>query len=106
MSYLQFLNVLFSWGAKLKDHWPLILAAYQALKALYDATVEPVDGGAVDGTLSMHAFTPDEQDAEERVLAIVQSPGSQEISFGKLFQIYTLLKSTGILDRWLGAFGS
>lgn len=102
MSYLEFLNLLFSWGAKLKDHWPLILAVYNAVKALYEAVG---DAPAEDGTLSLHSFTPDEQDAEERVQALIAGD-AQQLNLASLFQIYKLLKASGLLDKWLGKFGS
>lgn len=105
VSYLEFLNLLFSLGAKLKDKWPLILAVYNAVKELYEAFGEPT-GAPSDGTLAVHSFSPDELDAEERVLALIQDGDKQQLNLASLYQIFMLLKSSGLLDRFLGKFRS
>lgn len=99
VSYIGFLAKLISYGELIRQHWPLILAVYQSVKALYDAFGQQVPG---EGTLALVAATDDELNAEERLASIIDD-GSPAVSApGRFRRIYDFLKETGLLDKLFG----
>lgn len=101
MSYLNFLSVLISYGDKLRQHWPLILAAYQALVALYKALDKEIPGEGPDGTLQLVSLTDDELNAEERLSALIDDNPAISAP-GRFRRVFEFLKATGLLDSLLG----
>lgn len=99
MSYAGFLAKLLSYGELVRQHWPLILAAYQALKDVYEAFGLPVPG---EGTLQLVAATDDELNAEERLASLIDGDSQAVSSPGRFRRIYDFLKETGLLDKLLG----
>lgn len=102
MSYLSFLSILISYGDKLRQHWPLILAAYQALVELYSAFEKEIPGEGPDGTLQLTSFTDDELNAEERLAQLIDGDKPAFSSPGRFRKVFEFLKATGILDVLLG----
>lgn len=101
MSYLSFLSVLISYGDKVRQHWPAILAAYQALVALYRAFEKEIPGEGPDGTLQLVQFTDDELNAEERLSSMIDDNPAISAP-GRFRKVFELLKATGLLDLLLG----
>lgn len=101
MSYLSFLSVLISYGDKLRQHWPLILAAYQAIVALYGALGKEIPGEGAEGTLQLVSFTDDELNAEERLASLIDENPAIGAP-GRFRKVFELLKATGLLDVLLG----
>ena len=102
MTYAAFLALLLSFGEKVRTNWPLILALYQAARALYQALGEDTS----EGTLQLHSFTGDELDAEER-LSVMLGDGTQAVSEpGRFYKVFMFLKATGLLDKLFSKFGS
>ena len=105
MSYASFLARLIAWGELARENWPLILAAYQALKALYEKLGQPLPG-ADEGTLSLVAATDDELNAEDRLAQLIDGNAPSVSLPGRFRQIYQTLKALGILDSLLAGLGS
>jgi hypothetical protein len=101
MSYANFLSKLLAYGDLIRQHWPLILAAYNALKAVYDALGVEIPG---EGTLQMVAATDDELNAEERLAFLIDGDSPAVSSPGRFRKIFEFLKATGLLDKLLGGF--
>jgi hypothetical protein len=99
VSYANFLVVLISYGSKIREHWPLILAAYQALVELYKVFNQPVPG---EGVLAVVAPTPDELDSEERLAILIDGDSQAIREPGRFRRVFDFLKATGLLDSLLG----
>ncbi len=95
MQYIGFLSLLISYGDKIRQHWPLILAFAQAGKALYDSlSTQPVEG-----SLQLTVATDDELNAEER-LAVLLDGNAPSVSLpGRFRQVFQVLDSLGVIDR-------
>ena len=101
MSYLSFLSTLISYGDKIRQHWPLILAAYQALVALYAALGKEIPGEGTEGTLQLVQFTDDELNAEERLSLLIDDNPAISAP-GRFRKVFEFLKATGLLEVLLG----
>lgn len=99
MSYASFLAKLISYGELIRQHWPLILALYEAAKRVYVAFGQEVPG---DGTLQLMSATDDELNAEERLAALIDGDSLAVSSPGRFRRIFDFLKETGLLDKLFG----
>lgn len=101
MSYASFLARLIAWGNLVRENWPLILALYEAAKALYEKIGQPLPGSE-DGVLQMVAATDDELNAEERLAELIDGDSPSVSLPGRFRQIYQFLKAIGWLDKLFG----
>tara|TARA_R110000868_G_C10504824_1_gene731532 strand:+ start:156 stop:470 length:315 start_codon:yes stop_codon:yes gene_type:complete len=99
VSYVNFLAVLISYGDKIRQHWPLILAAYQALVALYQALGKEIPG---EGTLQLVSPSEDEMNAEERLAFLIDGDVQAVSAPGRFRKVFEFLKASGLLDVLLG----
>jgi hypothetical protein len=99
VSYTNFLSILISYGSKIHEHWPLILAAYQALVALYQALGKEVPG---EGTLQLVSPSDEEMNAEERLAFLIDGDVQAIAAPGRFRKVFDFLKTTGLLDVLLG----
>lgn len=103
MSYFAFLSRLIAYGDSIRQHWPLILAAYNAIRVLYDAFAVPHD----DGALSLLApATDDELNAEDRLATLIDGDAPSVSLPGRFRAVYQVLKSLGLLDKLFNNLGS
>jgi hypothetical protein len=101
MQYIGFLSLLISYGDKVRQHWPVILAAYQAMVELYKVFDKELPGSS-EGTLQLVQFTDDELNAEERLAAMIDGDRPSLAAAGRFRKVFDFLKASGLLDVLLG----
>lgn len=104
MSWKELLSLILSAGPKLKLVWPLVLQAFEHLKAvaeLVNKARELLGVGTVvpspDGTLSVVAATDEEAALEAQVVCLISPEGAEAAWDGsRLRSIWKFLQDTGL----------